>query len=54
MFDFAVIEHSSLVELDAPTMDCSGKGYLIGVKVLPARFSLDLVWRVAQDILDRF
>ena len=46
VFDLAVVQDCSFVELYPSTMYCSSEWNLVGVKVFPAGFTNYLFWRV--------
>jgi len=50
VFDLAIIQNSSFVQLDSSTMDGTGKWYFIGMEILPTRLSHHFVRQVTQYI----
>lgn len=53
MFNPTIVKNSGLIKFYATAVDCSGEGYLIWVKILPARFVDDLIWQIAKNVFYR-
>jgi hypothetical protein len=52
VLDLAIVERSSLVQVNTTAVDRSRKGNLIRVKILPTRFTLDLMRQVPKNVFD--
>ena len=52
VFHLTIIQNGGFVKLHPSTMNSSSKGYLVRMKVFPARFAHDFCWLVAQYIDD--
>jgi hypothetical protein len=51
--DSGVVHNSRLVQFDATIMDLAGKGYFVGMEILPTRSANDFMGQISEDVLDR-
>lgn len=51
--DPGVVHNSRLIQFDATVMDLAGKGYFVGMEILPARPANDFMGQVSEDVLNR-